>query len=130
MSGLAECGSLNRSGSRCLPTSAPARDSDLAATRMATADRLMPKGSGLTIPRLDGVPREHQLWQGEQAAARTAAAFLKAGLASKEEWYRAQRNPFDCVKMTLNRGVAGNRVTEIQEEFRLPLTLSTSLDRY
>ena len=56
MSGLAECGGLNCSGARCLPTSAPARGSDLAAARMATADHLMARGSGLTIPRLDGVP--------------------------------------------------------------------------
>src|SRR5258708_4930471 len=130
MSGLAECGSLNRSGSRCLPTSAPARGSDFASTRMATAEHLMPKGSGLTIPRLDGVPREHQLWQSEQAAARTAAAFLRAGLASEEDWYRAQGNPFDFVKLTLNRWLAAHWATEIQEEFRLHLTLSTSLDRY
>ena len=130
MSGLAGCGGLNCSGSRYLSTSAPARDSDLAATRMATAEYLMARGSGLTIPRLDGVPREHQMWQGEQAAARTAAAFLKAGLASEEDWYRAQRNPFDFVKMTLNRWVAAHWATEIQEEFRLHLTLSTSLDRY
>jgi hypothetical protein len=93
MFGLAECGSLNCSGSRCFSTSAPARDSDLVATRMATAEHLMPGGSGLTIPRLDGVPPEHQLWQGEQAAARTAAAFLKAGLASEEDWYRATAQP-------------------------------------
>ena len=130
MSGLAECGSLNRSGSRCLPTSAPARGSDFAATRMATDEYLMARGSGLTIPRLDAVPREHQMWQGEQAAARTAGAFLKAELASEEDWHRAQRNPFDFVKMTLDRCVAAHWVTEIQEEFRLHLTLSTSLDRY
>ena len=130
MSGLAECGGLNCSGSRCLPTSSPARGSDLAATRMAASDRLMPKGSGMTIPRLDGVPREHQLWQGEQTTARIAAAFLKAGLASEEDWYRAQRNPFDFVKMTLSRWVAAHWATEIQQEFRLDLMLSTSLDRY
>ena len=58
MSGLAECGGLNCSGSRCRSTSAPTRDSDLAATRMATAEHLMARGSGLTIPRPDGVPRE------------------------------------------------------------------------
>ncbi len=92
MSELAERSSLNCSGSRCLSTSAPAWGSDLTAARMATADRLMARGSGLTIPRLDGVPQEHQMWQGEQAAARTAAAFLKAGLASEEDWHRAQRN--------------------------------------
>ena len=85
MSGLAECGGLNCSGARCLSTSAAAWSSDLVAARMATTDRLMAKGSGLTIPRLDGVPREHQMWQGEQAAARTGAAFLKAGLASEED---------------------------------------------
>ena len=70
------------------------------------------------------------MWQGEQAAARTGAGFLKAGLASEEDWSRAQRNPFDFVKMTLNRWVAAHWATEIQEEFRLQLTLSTTLNRY
>jgi hypothetical protein len=130
MSGLAECGGLNCSGARYLSTSAPAWSSDLAAARMAAADRLMARGSGLTMPRLDGVPREHHLWQGEQAAARTAAAFLRAGLASEGDWYRARRNPFDFVKMTLNRWVAAHWAAEIQKEFRLDLMLSTSLDRY
>jgi len=130
MSGLAECGGFDCSGSRCLPTSAPARDADLAATRMATAQQLMARGSGLTIPRLNGIPRDHQMWQGEQAAARTAASFLEARLASEEDWNRAQRNPFDFVKMTLNRWVAEHGATEIQEEFRLDLMLATSLDRY
>src|SRR5688572_2208176 len=115
MPGLAGCGGLNCSGARCLPTSAPARGSDLSAARMVTAGRLMARGSGLTIPRLDGVPLEHKLWQGEQAAARTAAAFLKAGLALEEDWYRAERNPFDFVKMTLNRWIAAHWATEIQE---------------
>jgi hypothetical protein len=97
---------------------------------MAAAGCLMAPGSGLTIPRLDGIPRSHRLWQGEQAAARTAVTFLKAGIASGEDWHGAKRNPFEFLKTALDRWVAAHGAAQIREEFRLNVTLSTSLDRY
>ena len=55
------------------------------------APALMSAGSGLTVPRLDRVPLDYQLWQGEQAAARVAATLLRAGIA--EDWLSAKRKP-------------------------------------
>ena len=56
------------------------RKTPLGAARLASTC-LMPAGCGLTIPRLDGVPPEEQLWQGEQAAARLAHSFVQADIA-------------------------------------------------
>src|SRR5579872_894368 len=91
---------------------------------------LMATGSGLTIPRLDGVAVAHQLRQGEQATARLARAFVQGGLAKIDDWISAKRNPFEFLKRSLDRWLKDHRVCRIQEQFFLDLTISTSLDRY
>lgn len=90
----------------------------------------MPAGSGFVIPRLDGVPLEHQLWQGEQAAARLARAFLEADVGHADDWIAGRHNPFEFLKRTLERWLAAHDGPGIQEQFCLDLVLSTSLDRY
>lgn len=64
---------------------------------------LMPPGCGLAIPQLDGVPREHQLWQGEDGAARLAHSFLEAGVADADDWAAENRNPFEFLKRAMER---------------------------
>ena len=59
---------------------------DRAARQPSTS--LMPVGCCFAIPRLDGVPREQQLWQGEDSAARLARSFLEAGVADAEDWFK------------------------------------------
>ncbi len=91
---------------------------------------LMPAGSGLAIPRLDGVPLEHQFWQGEQAAARLAHTFLEADIGHADDWIGTRQNPFEFLKRALERWLTAHGGPEIQEQFCLDLLLSTSLDRY
>ena len=74
---------------------------DRAAGQPSTC--LMSAEYGLAIPRLDGVPGEHQLWQGEEAAARLAHSFLEAGIADADDWTAANRNPFEFLKRALER---------------------------
>jgi hypothetical protein len=90
----------------------------------------MPTGSGLAIPRLDGVQVEQQLWQGEQAAARLAYSFLEADVADAEDWVTANHNPFTFLKTALERWRAMHGEPVIREQFSLDVLLSTSLDRY
>ena len=78
------------------------RHASAGATRLASTG-LMPAGCGLAIPRLDGVPSEQQLWQGEQAAARLAHSFLEAGVADADDWIAANHNPFQFLKTALER---------------------------
>lgn len=103
---------------------APARASLLASTC------LMPAGCGLVIPRLDGVPREQQLWQGEQAAARLAHSLLEAGIADADEWIAVNHNPFEFLKRASECWLRKHGEPVIREQFSLDLLLSTSLDRY
>jgi hypothetical protein len=91
---------------------------------------LMAAGSGLTIPRLDGVAVAHQLREGEQATARLARTFVQAGVAEIDDWIAAKQKPFEFLKRSLDRWLKDHRVSSIQEQFFLDLTISTSLDRY
>jgi hypothetical protein len=76
------------------------RNAPVGASGLASAC-LMPTGSGLDIPRLEGVRLEHQLWQGQQAAARLARTFLEADAADVDDWIAARGNPFEFLKRAL-----------------------------
>ena len=90
----------------------------------------MPAGCGLAIPRLDGVPPEQQLWQGEQAAARLAHSFVEADIADADDWMAANHNPFQFLKTALERWLSEHGAPAVREQFSLDVLLSTSLDRY
>jgi hypothetical protein len=106
-----------------------ARPAIVGAPRLASAD-LMPAGCGLAIPRLDGVPTEQQLWQGEQSAARLAQSFLEANIAEADDWNVANRSPFQFLKTGLERWLDAHGAPVIREQFFVDLLVSTSLGRY
>jgi len=106
-----------------------ARNTPLGTAGLASA-RLIPAGFGPAIPRLDGVPVEQQLWQGEEAVARLCCTFITAGIADPDAWAAAKPNPLAFLKRTLERWLKRHHGDAIQEQFSLDLMLSTSLDRY
>jgi hypothetical protein len=87
-------------------------------------------GSGVTIPRLDGVPVEQQLWQDRQAAAHLAHSFLEAEVADAGDWIAARQNPLEFLKRALERWLDEHGEPAIREQFSIDLFLATSLDRY
>lgn len=94
------------------------------------APALMPAGSGLTIPRLDRIPFDYQLWQGERTAAHIASTLLKAAVADAEDWPSSKSNPFYFLKAALARWLSCHGEATIREAFSLDVLLSTTLDRY
>jgi hypothetical protein len=128
MQGLAECSRidsrrasrLGRSASGSPPHS-PAR---LASTR------LMPLGSALAIPRLDGIVVAHQLSHGEQTAARIAKTVIEAGVADPDHWTKADRNPLRFLKISVDAWLQKQGVAEIPNQFFVDMTITTSLDRF
>ncbi len=102
----------------------------IAGSARLAAAALMPAGCGLTIPRLDGVETEQQLWQGEQSAARLAHSFLEANIAEADDWHAANHNPFQFLKKGLECWLDAHGAPVVREQFFLDLSLSTSLDRY
>ena len=116
---------LERSPFLAAPTG---RNATVSTAGLATACLMFP-GSGPIMPRLDGVPAEHQLWQGEQAAARLALTFIEAGVADSSDWGAAGQNPFAFLKTSLHRWIE-QHAPHIRQEFFLDLTLSTTLDRH
>jgi len=129
MRGLAESDRGRPQFPAALPVSALGSPT-VAAARLVAPDDVMPVGSGLTIPRLDGVPFEQQLWDGEQTAARIGSTFLQAGIACAEDWRAAGQNPFHFVKKALDRWLTEHNAEEIRDQFHLDVTLSTTLDEY
>jgi hypothetical protein len=127
---MAENIRLDHSSAPGFVASTPRDAADLGARRMVAAGGLMAPGSGLTIPRLEGVPREQQLWHGSEVAARVASTLLKAGIVSAEEWSASDGNPFAFLKRSLDRWGADHSGGEIAAQFQLSVTLSTSLDHF
>jgi len=119
---------------RNLPAGAPSvvapavGSAPLASARLAPPTHLMPLGSGLTMPRLDGIAPEQQLWDGEQAVAHVGLTFLRAGIGKAEDWAAARQNPFHFLKNALDHWVAAHGRSQIEEQFRLNLALSTDLE--
>src|SRR5437867_1631666 len=121
----------SRVDSRCARRIVPSaeRHAFAAATRLAPTC-LMPAGSGLAIPRLDGVPPQQQLWQGTQAAARLAHSFIEADVADAGNWIVAKQNPLEFLKRAWERWLDEHGARLIREQFSIDVILSTSLDRY
>src|SRR5688572_23658454 len=101
-----------------------ARPAVVGAPRLASAD-LMPDGCDFAIPRLDGVPTEQQLWQGEQSAARLAQSFLEANIAEADDWNVANRSPFQFLKTGLERWLNAHGAPVIRQQFFVDLLVST-----
>lgn len=89
---------------------------------------VMPPGTGLTIPRLDGIPQQYYYRRGEQHAAHVASALLRAGVAKADDWCGRAGNPVDFLKRALERWVADHGGEQIRQEFHLHLSLTTLTD--
>jgi hypothetical protein len=128
MRGLAKSrGNDPRRATRVVPPAK--RISSHGASGLAST-ALMPAGSGLVIPRLDGAPLEQQLWQGEATAASLARTFIAANIADPSDWVAAKQNPFEFLKRALAGWLSQHGDAGIREQFWLDVLLSTSLDRY
>ncbi len=127
MSGLATSKRIGSPRGRRLTTLATAGAPTPRATGLAPT-WVMPPGSGLTIPRLDGIPQQYHYRRSEQHAARIAAALLRAGVAKAEEWPGCAGDPTEFLKRTLDRWVADHGGAQIRQEFHLHLSLTTLTD--
>ena len=92
MSGLATSKRIGGPRGRRLTTLAPAGAPPPSATGLAPT-WVMPPGTGLNIPRLDGIPQQYHYRRGDQHAARVAAALLRAGVAKADDWQGGVGNP-------------------------------------
>lgn len=111
-------------------SSGPIRRLNRGATIMAAANALIARTSGWTMPRLDGIATEYQLWHGDRTAAEVAANLLRTGVAAPDDWPAAKRNPFEFIRLGLQRWIEGHGGEAIRSRFRLSLALTSSLDSH
>jgi hypothetical protein len=99
-------------------------------SQVRTAGDLMPNGTGLSIPRLDGVPGEHRFRAGDRGAIRLAQTLVELNIADPSEWQRVHHDPTDYLRATLNRWIDLHGARTIRRRFCLSLMLSDVLDEY
>ena len=124
MSGLATSKRISGPGGRRLAALTTAGAPASRATGLAPT-WVMPPGTGLTIPHLDGIPQQYHYRRGEQHAARIAAALLRAGVAKAADWRGCAGDPTEFLKRTMDRWVAERGGEQIRQELHLHLSLTT-----
>lgn len=127
MSGLATSKRIGGSRRRRLPAVTAASAPPPRATGLPPT-WIMPPGTGLTIPLLNGVSGQYHHRRGEQYAARVAATLLRAGVAKAADWRGCAGDPTEFLKRTLDQWVAEHGGEQIRQEFQLHLSLTTLTD--
>ena len=87
----------------------------------------MAQGSGVVLPRLDGVAVEHRVAGEDQRAILLARTLTELKIAEPSDW---QQSPSKYVLSTLKRWIALHGGESIQALFALDATLSNTPDRY
>lgn len=109
---------------------APTQNNSIVSACGLDPSLLMATGSGLAIPRLEGVPIRHQLWQGDRKAARVALAMLEAKVADSDLWPGCQGSPFEFIRRSIAHWVERNSKAASREQFYLDVSLSSRLDHF
>ena len=109
---------------------APTQNNSIASAGGLDPTLLMARGTGLAIPRLEGVPIRHQLWQGDRKAARVALCMLEAKVADSDVWSGCQGSPFEFIRRSIVRWIERHSRTASREQFYLDVSLSSRLDHF
>ena len=131
MSGLAVSGAFDRASRAGTPSPWRAIENIGSAARLAPAYPLM-GGSrpGWGLVSLVGAPAQYRVMHGDRVAARIGANLLRAGVAPAETWVTAKRDPFDFLRLALERWVAESGGGVLSENFNMTLTLSSNADAF
>ena len=131
MSRLAVSGAFDRASRAGTPSPWRAIENIGSAARLAPAYPLM-GGSrpGWGLVSLVGAPAQYRVMHGDRVAARIGANLLRAGVAPAEAWVTAKRDPFNFLRLALERWVAESGGGVLSENFNMTLTLSSNADAF
>ena len=96
------------------------------SSRLASARQLMAPGTGLLIPRLDGVPLVHRLVADDRLAVMLAQSLIKLGIAVPGDWKKADRDPTSFIRHTLERRIEAYGDVAIRRRFLLSAEISNT----
>lgn len=86
----------------------------------------MAQGSGLVLPRLDGVPLVHRLVADDTLAVMLAKSLVEMDIAVLEDWHRAEHDPSSFIGLTLERWIEAHGGEAIRRRFILEARISSS----
>jgi len=93
---------------------------------MASASQLMAPGTGLLMPRLDGIPLVHRLVADDRLAVMLAEALVELAIAVPGDWKKAEHDPTSFVRLTLDRWIRTHGGSAIRRRFLLSAVISNS----
>ena len=96
------------------------------SARLASSGQLMAQGSGLLIPRLDGVPLVHRLIADDRLGVMLAKALLELDIALAADWKKAEHDPTSFIRVTLERWIHTHGGPAIRHRFLLSAVISNS----
>jgi hypothetical protein len=104
---------------------------------LGTAGRLAPAyplmgghRPGWGLVSLVGASTQYRVANGECVAARIGGSLLRAGVASSATWVAANRDPYEFLRLALERWVAESGGMILKENFPMTLTLSSNVDAF
>jgi len=96
------------------------------SSRLASAGQLMGSGTGLLIPRLDGVSLIHRLIADDRSAVMLAETLVELDVGTPGDWKRAEHDPTSFVRITLDRWIQTHGGPSIRRRFLLSAEISAS----
>lgn len=96
------------------------------ATRLTSTRKLMAQGSGLMIPKLDGIPPVHRLVADDTLAVLLAKSLVELNISAAEDWSRAEHDPSSFIGLTLERWIESHGGEAIRRRFILEARTSSS----
>jgi hypothetical protein len=93
---------------------------------MASTCQLMAPGTGLLIPRLDGIPLIHRLVADDPLAVMLAETLVELDIAVPGGWKRAEHDPTSFVRLTLERWIRAHGGHAIRHRFLLSAAISNT----
>jgi hypothetical protein len=96
------------------------------ASRLASTSQLMPPGTGLLLPRLDGIPLIHRLVADDRLAVMLAEALVDLDIAVAGDWNKAGNDPTSYVRLTLDRWIRTQGGPAIRRRFLLSALISNT----
>src|SRR5208282_1588107 len=94
------------------------------------ATQLMGSNNGLILPRLKGIPGEHNLVVDAQGAIPLAANLVRLHIAPAELWKAAKSDPIAYIQLALAHWIKAHGGEAIRRRFTYCATLNSCLDQF
>jgi hypothetical protein len=99
------------------------------ARRFVAAD-MMPRGTGVILPRLAGIESELQWVSDDRSLVKLAKILVELGIGDPHDWAGCGKNPSKFLVTSVYRWIDSNGARQIRRRFDLHLTITDTILAY